>query len=320
VKVRPGRRWTPLVVALLGAAALVTGVIALKPGAGSRPRPAATPALAPSATPTPTPTQSPSPTAAPLAPMKGFPDASDTGVPPGTELTAYTGENPITTANAVIDGKILHGEILVDAPGVTIRDSRIDGTVHVDDDTDNSLLLQSVEIDCGGHDTGVGEANVTVRRANIHGCENGFDMNQNMDVRDSYIHGLPLVGHDDGMQFAYGHFEDGKIVDGSKDLTIVHNTIFSTNEQGTGFGTSAIISNKGGDTNVLIKDNLLAGGAYTIYCEGGGKGTDYRVLDNHFSTRFKASIGYYGVSAECGDETQSGNVVAETGRPLHLGG
>jgi hypothetical protein len=118
------------------------------------------------------------------------------------------------------------------------------------------------------------------------------------------------------MQFAYGHFEDGQVVPGSRNLTIVHNTIFGTGDDG-GFGTSAIISNKSGDTNVLIQNNLMAGGAYTLYCEG-AKGSNYRVLDNHFSTRFKSSVGYFGISSECSDETQSGNVIDETGRPVHL--
>jgi len=232
-------------------------------------------------------------------------------------LSAYSGSTTIKAADAVIDGKVLDGEILVDAPGVVIRDSKINGTVHVNDNTGNSLVLEDVEIDCGGANTGVGEANVTVRRANIHGCENGFDMNQNIDVRDSYIHGLALGGHEDGMQFASGHFENGQIVKASRNLTIVHNTIFGTSDEG-GFGTSAIISNPGGDTDVLIQDNLMAGGAYTIYCEGGGKGINYRVLDNHFTTRFKSSVGYFGASTECDDETQSGNVIHETGKPIHL--
>jgi hypothetical protein len=239
-------------------------------------------------------------------------------VPVGTQLSTYTGSASISTANAVIDGKVLNGEISVEARGVVIRNSKINGTVHVDDNTANSLLLEDVEIDCGGANSGVGEANVTVRRANIHGCENGFDMNQNIDVRDSYIHGLALGGHEDGMQFASGHFENGQIVNASRNLTIVHNTIFGTSDEG-GFGTSAIISNKGGDTNVLIQGNLMAGGAYTIYCESGGKGINYRVLENHFTTRFKASIGFFGVSSECDDETQSGNVIDETGKPIHLG-
>ena len=43
------------------------------------------------------------------------------------------------------------------------------------------------------------------------------------------------------------------------------------------FGTSAIISNRGGDTNILIENNLLAGGAYTLYCEQNANGVNYRV-------------------------------------------
>jgi len=283
-----------------------------KRGRRSRPKTARFKVVRRNSQPTPAPTSTPSPGSG------GFPDASNTGVPAGTKLSAYSGANTISAANAVIDGKTLSGQITVDAPGVVIRNSKINGTVHVDDDSDNSLLLENVEIDCGGGNTGVGEANVTVRRANIHGCENGFDMNQNFDVRDSYIHGLVLGGHEDGMQFAYGHYENGQIVSASRNLTIMHNTIFGTSDSG-GFGTSAIISNKGGDTNVLIQNNLMAGGAYTIYCEQGAKGTNYRVLDNHFTTRFKSSVGYYGISTDCGDETQSGNVIEETGQPVRLG-
>jgi hypothetical protein len=101
----------------------------------------------------------------------------------------------------------------------------------------------------------------------------------------------------------------------------VHNTIFGVRDADGVFGTSAIISNPNHiDTNVLIQNNLLAGGGYTIYCAGDGPGNNYRILDNHFSTRFKASIGFYGVSTECADETQSGNVIHETGAPLFLGG
>jgi len=302
-----------LIVLLPIAVALVTAVNALTSG-GSQPT---TPAPSQTRTPSPSPTATPTSSPTPRRSASGFPDASNTGVPAGTSLSAYTGGTTITAANAVIDGKTLSGGLLVAAPGVVIRNSKINGTVHVEDGTGNSLVLEDVEIDCGGANTAVGEANVTVRRANIHNCENGFDMNQNFDVRDSYIHGLALGGHEDGMQFAYGHYENGQIVSAARNLTIVHNTIFGTSDDG-GFGTSAIISNKSGDRDVLIQDNLMAGGAYTIYCEG-ATGINYRVLDNHFTTRFKESIGYFGVSTNCDDETQSGNVIHETGQPIHLG-
>jgi hypothetical protein len=282
--------------------------------------PAPAPTPTPTATPAPTVTPEPTPTPTP-APTGSFPDASNTGVPLGTTLTAYTGPMSVTTPGTVIDGKTITGEIDIDAPDVTIRNSKINGVVRVWDDTTNSLLLEDTEIDCGGGNTAIGEANYTVRRANIHGCENGFDMNQNIDVEDSYIHGLAIVGHDDGIQFAYGHFENGHEVDGARNLRIVHNTIFghddSLSSADGSFGTSAIIGNTARADDVLIQGNLMAGGAYTIYCLA-GPSTNYRVLDNHFSTRYKPSVGFYGPSAECFDDTQSGNVIDETGEPIHL--
>ena len=48
---------------------------------------------------------------------------------------------------------------------------------------------------------------------NIHGCENGLDIDQNITVEDSYIHDLynGAEAHTDGIQFASGHFENGQL-------------------------------------------------------------------------------------------------------------
>ena len=85
------------------------------------------------------------------------------------------------------------------------------------------------------------------------------------------------------------------------------------------FGTSAIIDHSfGANTNILIDSNLLAGGAVTLYCSIGFTGTNYRVTNNHFSTKFKSTVGYYDISSSCSDQMQSGNVIHETGRALKL--
>jgi len=253
------------------------------------------------------------------------PNAGNTGVPDGTVLTAYTGSSTISRANTVIDGKLL-GCIEVTAPGVVIRNSKIScrptyAAVSVDDGgfSGTPLLLEDVEIDCGdnpGH--GIGEANVIVRRANIHGCENGLDVNQNITVEDSFIHDLynSSEAHADGIQLA-GHFENGVVVAGAKNVTIRHNTIYGVGPDGS-LGTSAIISNPRGDTNILIEGNVLAGGAYTLYCDRPGTGVNYRVVDNRFSTRFSPEVGAFGPSDGCADEDLSGNVINETGAPVRL--
>ena len=61
------------------------------------------------------------------------------------------------------------------------------------------------------------------------------------------------------------------------------------------------------------------GRRYTLYCNSPGAGTNYRVINNHFSRKFSPKVGYFGLSTDCADETQSGNVYHETGRPLRLG-
>lgn len=282
-------------------------------------KPVATATPTSTSTPTPTPTETPTPTPE-STPTSGFPDASNTGVPAGTTLTAYTGSSSITTAGTVIDGKTL-GCLEIRAANVTIRNSRItcNGSAIYVEDTGTaspSLLLEDSEVSCGGTGTSIGEANVTVRRADIHGCENGFDMNQNMDVQDSYVHGLALGGHEDGIQFAWGHYENGVIVTGSRNIRIVHNTIYGASDSGTQ-GTSAIITNHGGDRDVVIQGNQLGGGAYTLYCEQGATGINYRVVDNAFrSAVFPPAFGY---STDCSDEVQSGNYILETGQPVGLG-
>ena len=87
-------------------------------------------------------------------------------------------------------------------------------------------------------------------------------------MEDSYIHDLynSAEAHSDGIQFATGHLLDGQIVPGVVNVTIRHNTIYGMGSDGS-FATSAIIDHSAAvNTNVLIENNLLAGGAYALYC------------------------------------------------------
>lgn len=259
----------------------------------------------------------------------GFPDASSTG-PTGT-LTAYTGPTNITTAGTVIDHKSVTSCIQISAANVVIRNSliRCAGTpILLLDDASTyngraSLLVEDSEIDCrlSPGSTGIAEAHVVARRVDIYGCENGLSINQDVTLEDSYIHNLYNTGeaHSDDIQLSFGHWVGGGYVCCALNVTIRHNTLYSTGISGD-LGSSAITANKAPDENVLIDGNLMAGGSYTIYCDQfGSTGINFRVTNNHFSTRFSPIIGAFGVSDECGDETQSGNVVHETGQPIHLG-
>jgi hypothetical protein len=227
---------------------------------------------------------------APTPSACGLPDAGNTGVPAGTKLTTVNGDLTVTKAGSVVQDKDVHGCINVEAKNVTIRDTKISCSDYYGISSFSSsyqgggLLIEDVEIDCMDHNTtGVGSYGLTARRLNIHGCENGFDVDSDVTVVDSYIHDLyeGATGHADGVQLSIGI-----------DVTVTHNTIFNPN------GTSAMISNGSDIKNVLVANNLLSGGAYTLYCPSGGS-SNYRVIGNRFSKLYGAHGGEYGAMNDC---------------------
>jgi polygalacturonase len=223
----------------------------------------------------------------------------------------------VDQANTVIDGLDIRGCVTIRAPGVIIRRSRItcpgSGVAsRADFYSGTGVLLEDVEISCGNvlGSSAVADYNFTVRQTNIHSCENGFDIDGRVTIEDSYIHDLlpynPATDpHTDGAQITpVGH-----------QIMIRHNTI------NAGDGSAAVTSSRVTDgvvRNVLVQDNLMAGGSYTLYCPEGGPGNNYRVINNRFSTVKYRDVPY-GAWTECGDEAQvTGNVYHETGRPVPL--
>ena len=75
--------------------------------------------------------------------------------------------------------------------------------------TATPLTIEDAEIDCRTPAARPSAKPTSPsRRVDIHGCENGLDMNQNITVEDSYIHDLYNSGdsHTDGIQMATGHW------------------------------------------------------------------------------------------------------------------
>jgi hypothetical protein len=247
---------------------------------------------------------------APAAPSRPWPDATNTGVPEATKLTVLNGDLSVTTAGTVIDSKDIHGCVHVTAPGVVIRRSRIRCNfayaVLSNDYIGARLLIEDSEIDCrnaAGQATGataVGDRNFIARRLNIHHCVNGFDVDFDATIEESWIHDLleDEDAHTDGIQIAVG-----------RNLVIEHNAIFVK------IGSSAIISHPTSMENVLIKDNLLAGGAWTLYCPE--RSSNVRVIGNRFSTFFSPKGGTYGPWTGCDKIAEArDNVWQGTGQPL----
>ena len=265
-----------------------------------------------------------------------WPGSSNTGVPPGTVLKRVGGDPVIAKDGAVVDGWDVDGCLVVSGLGVTIRNTRADCITlpsnsrarycHASEgaavrrvtectvvpglsdasgarDRRTRLTVRDSTIDCGGEPgTGLGDRNMVVVRVEILGCVNGFDADSFITVRNSYIHDLYNEPegdpHTDGIQSGV-----------AERLRIVHNVIFGFT---TGCkapaplgcnGTSALILGGQPDLatarHTLIRRNLLAGGAYTLYCPNLPP-TDFAIVENRFSEIYSPKVGEYGAMTGCG--------------------
>jgi hypothetical protein len=212
---------------------------------------------------------------APSAPQTAFPDASNTGVPAGTTLTP-SGGLTITTAGAVIDRRDITGQVVVNAPNVTIRNSRIrSNSMWVVDNNSTGLVVEDSEIlnlRIAGQNNchnGIGNSNFTVRRTEITGCENAMNIDSpgNVVLEDTYIHDLDTTGP----SYVWGndpHTDGIQIGRGAANMVFRHNTIDPIGAVVGSGGTSGIIIGSNiPDLNLRIEDNYIDGGnsSYAIY-------------------------------------------------------
>ena len=171
------------------------------------------------------------------------------------------------------------------------------------------LTLKNVTITCNDQSgaatngTAVGDSYITVIRADISACENGFDADREVTVRDSYVHDLYQsdAAHTDGLQSCCG------------DNLILEHSVWYGKTGGVN-GTSAINvnaldSSSERSKNTLIQKNLLAGGAFAMYCPQTPT-ENYRVVDNVFTRAFDPKVAAYGPTTSCNTAgiTFSGNV------------
>ncbi|WP_407180101.1 right-handed parallel beta-helix repeat-containing protein [Bradyrhizobium sp. STM 3562] len=249
----------------------------------------------------------------------GYPDASNTGVPPDIALTSRQTDDGclvVSNDNTVIDALHVTGCIDVEANNVTIQNSRVTATtgiwwaikygatkpnatglkiLHV---TVESIPGQGPAAD-GGYPYGIstqGTGSLEVGYSNISGFKDGIDVAQGY-IHDNWIHDLAKYAdaHTQGI-YVWAAPSGGS-------LLIKHNTITDIILD----STAAIFMKEGlGIHDVTIQDNWLAGGSYTLY-GGGADTTNIQVLDNRFSTEITPKGGQYG-SISYWSSTRTGNL------------
>lgn len=280
-----------------------------------------------------------------------YPTAATTGVPAGTVLTA-SGSKNITTNGTVIDSLNLTGSITVDAQNVTIKNTKINysgsgggGSGAIKILSNATVTIDHVEVDgksavhaCVWHEG----ASMNLTYLNCHDVEDGVfswaatgtaSSGNNFLLENSYITRLNAVESN-------GHW-DGYQTEGAVNGVIRHNN-FDVDENAS--GSISIWNGQKNTDNILVENNLVAGGGFSIYAEdyhpseanpvGGYTMTNVRFLNNKFTNKYSSCIGSYGVwfyranlayhGGPTGDwgangNVRSGNTILETGFNLDNG-
>jgi hypothetical protein len=236
----------------------------------------------------------------------GFPGPGNTGVPPGTKLSAYRGSCTITANNTVIDRKTVDCDLEIKAQGVTIRRSKVNGHIDSVEESPYSFVLEDSEVDAGLRpQAAVGTTNMTIERADIHGGVTSVYCWANCTIRDTWLHGQRLP---DGADWHLGGFlanDDGTA--GRTNATLVHNTIVCDAAPNSADGGCSGDVNLFGDfgriSHVTVDNNLLGANTGIAYCLYGGTsaGKPYGgeaehivVVNNTFQRGTNGKCGDYG--------------------------
>ncbi len=281
----------------------------------------------------------------------GYPDETNTGPVRGTVLNRVPqdvssgagwawepdrGRLRITGAGATVDSVEVHGQVTIDAPNVTLRNSKIiacnvNSIVAIragrpaDGYNGDGARVENNLLGCDGpiedrSDRGVsdvyGEARrLLIRRNNIWNVSNGVTVEREGLVQGNFVHDL---GHRSGDHHS-GLSNHGGAIAVVFDL----NTVLLSQE-----GVSApivVYSDFAEAGNITVSRNLVSGGSYCFY---GGESGEFApaagsilFVNNRLSTMYgqNGNCGIYGeiaAFAPSGRSKWSGNVRDEDLRPL----
>ncbi len=211
-------------------------------------------------------------------PIIDWPNEKNTGAT--GVLKPYEGNMVISTDGAVVENLDIKGMISIRGRGVILRNCRIvSPNFYIVDCRAPDIIVEHCTIDGVGFGN---EGSIAINGSgsflynNIFNVENAFGVGSNTIIKHNYIHDLKASGspHYDGIQM------DG----GQSNVWIEHNTIINDHDQ-----TSAIMIDNwaGAIDNVVVTDNLLVGGGYTIYVDGQFNNypiTNVSITNNHMGT------------------------------------
>lgn len=227
--------------------------------------------------PTTTTTTVPPTTTSSTPPPNAFPTTATTGAPNTVAFAAKPGGTVVNTPNAVIDGWHVTGTLLVNAPGVTVKNSWIEGYLDNEATALGSARMTVTDTTIGNPNRcdpqpGLGEHDYTATRVRIIGQGDGFRVSgSNVSISDSYVQTCnDPNNHDDGVQI-YCPAPD--LPQPCQNIVVNHNTLSNAltgNFTAPLFGGQQPGGNNGQLANSKFTSNLLYGGVYSIYLYGTG--------------------------------------------------
>lgn len=277
--------------------------------------------MAPATTPPPT---TPPPTGPRSCP--GKPDASCTGVTPGTVLSVVNGD--ITYGSSyngqTISGKDFRGLVKVTGTNITIKDSIFRGRANMN--SNNGIIntqgstgttITDVEIDNSANPSvwmdGMWIENTNVYRAHIHhGIVDGIKTSGNVLIEESYIHDMTWFPSDVNQGGGPTHNDGVQSYAGPSNTTLRRNNI----DMATTKDANAAWQNS--SPNSRAEGNWLNGGACTLNFSHAGQ----PVMEPTYvvNNKFGRSRYYDGcvllISTKVILTQYSGNVYEDNGSPV----
>jgi hypothetical protein len=194
----------------------------------------------------------------------GYPDETNTGVPPGTALTP-SGSITVSTDGAVLSGLEITGTVTVTADDVTIEDSRIvkssggsgSYAVILNDGADGFTIADSEVVGPASDTDGLESAvwnhynnpGATATRVYFHRCADCWEGAGTF--RDDYM----------VVDAAYPGSHDEDIYVCGTTVDVDHSTLINTHQQtATVFGDTIC-----GGNDFTVTNSLLAGGGFVLY-------------------------------------------------------
>jgi hypothetical protein len=272
----------------------------------------------------------------------GFPDATNTGprvslraVPAGARGSGWSSDSQgnveVYGDGAVFSGYSVHGYIDVTGNNAVVTDDAIsnfgndingDGVNLTGNPSNVTIEHVSISSPYGTQGnmgifagikdiTGTAEG-TRVLDNNIADASTGVQLYIGL-IEGNYIHDVTFA---DPSSHLNGTTSNGS----TTPLTIDHNTVFNPNGQ-----TDAIslFEDFGVEANVVINDNLVAGGGYTIYGgqnPGGPQAYNIKITNNHFSNIYFPQSGSFGYitafDLNAPGNVWSGNVWDSTGKTV----